>query len=328
MAKRSVSPVTEYLLKTAVRDYFSEHPNPKLQDPESVYSVFNPSSMAEYIGQPHVKELCGIMMESSKISGKPFPNTIFDGDAGLGKTTIAKLVLKELDVKYKITDGATANRMDISMFRGYVIIDEIHNLDPQMCDSLNTIIDRNDVHIIGATTELGKLPKPFRSRFRQVHLTRYTDEDISEIVRLAAVRNKSKITKKGLFEIAKRSRNTPRLALNYLANVFEYSVVKGEKAISVDTINRVFTMLSVDDRGLTQRDYDYLDAIPDDRSVGLQYIAARISVDEKTIEEEVEPYLMQLGLVDRTNRGRKKVGESELMRLVRVSLEELDASLA
>lgn len=266
-----------------------------------------PQTFEDYIGQENAKEIVQIIVNAAKIEQRYLPNIMVDGPYGTGKTTLARLVLRAYNGQDAVVDAASVNRTLPA--KGVVIVDEIHNLAPDVADSLNILLDEGKLHIVGCTTNPGALPSAFRSRFRSIHLEPYKIGDIEEILTRATVRKGYVPTH--LKNIAVRGRFNPRVSLNYLATVFDWMAVNYTSSIAPNILDEVFKRLGVDKLGYTKRDKQYLAAIPEDRAVGIQYISAVTGIDTTTIETEIEPYLMQTGLVDRTARGRIKLGDIE-----------------
>lgn len=277
---------------------------PQTRNKTASIDIFSPKTFKEYVGQEDAKTLAQIMIKAAKKEARPLPNMLIVGEYGLGKTSLARLIMQDYGEHVRLLDGASVNA---ALPRDHVIIDEIHNIKPEVADSLNILIDSNQVHIIGCTTDPGSLPSAFRSRFRLLQLESYSNANLTEIMDKVVKRKNVSSTRTLLSEIAKRSRFNARYALSNLALVFDLLAVKGQKTISQPLITEAFTMLGVDSRGYLKRDYKFMDALPDDRAVGLQYLSAVTGIDEKTIEEEVEPYLLRMGLLDRTSRGRLKL---------------------
>lgn len=271
--------------------------------------IFTPSTFDEYIGQNNSKEIVKIIIEAAKIEHRYLPNIMIDGPYGTGKTTLARLVLRAYNGQDAVLDAASVNRTLPS--KGVLIIDEIHNLNSDVADSLNILIDEGKIHIIGCTTNPGALPSAFRSRFRSIHLEPYSVNDIQTILAHATDKKGKTYLESRLSNIAARSRFNPRVGLLYLATIFDWMAVNHQTSIEHYIIDEVFVRLGVDRLGYTKRDRQYLAAIPEDRAVGIQYISAVTSIDTVTIETEIEPYLMQTGLIDRTARGRIKLGDIE-----------------
>lgn len=272
--------------------------------------IFSPKNFDEYIGQDRAKKIAKVMLSASSMERRPLPNILIDGSYGLGKTSLAKVIFNELKIKPRIIDASALNKIIPPILtRQAAIIDEIHNLDPQVADTLNILIDEGKLSIIGCTTNPGMLPAPFRSRFRNVHLDPYTQDQISKILRLALDRKLVPAPDRLVSEISKRSRLNPRVGLNYLAFIFDIMTVRHESTLSERTIKEAFQTLGVDNKGFIDRDYKYMEALQEERPVGLQYLSAMIGVDAKTIETEIEPYLLQTGHIDRMPRGRIKLKE-------------------
>lgn len=272
------------------------------------YDIFEPQNFDEYIGQDRAKALVKIMIEAADKENRPLPNMIIAGSYGLGKTTLAKLILK--GKPYQETTGTAANTRD--NFSGYILVDEIHNIRPEICDDINKKLDSGRLRIVGCTTNPGLLPGPFRSRFRVIQLEAYTVEDLTQI-QYNAINRKGTITASYalLEEISKRGRSTPRRTLQYLAFIMDLMSVKNEGVLTQETLDEAFDKLGVDNLGLLDIDHRYLNALPTDRPVGLQYLTSVLQIDKDTIEQEIEPYLMQQKLIDRTTRGRYKIGNLE-----------------
>jgi Holliday junction DNA helicase RuvB len=270
--------------------------------------IFAPKTLDEFIGQAKAKKLVRVMVQAAKVENRPLPNTMISGPFGQGKSALARLMVELYGAKVPVIDGTSANKSVPDS--GIVIIDEIHNLEPEICDTLNVMLDKGIVHIVGCTTNPGALPAAFRSRFRSIYLEPYEIKDVTFILKNAVKRKGVTARTAFLTNVATRSRFNPRMALNYLALVFDIMAVKKSTVATRQIIDEAFTQLGVDKYGFQTRDYAYMHALPGDgRSVGLQYISAMIQIDEKTIEEEIEPFLMQMGLVDRSSRGRRKIAD-------------------
>ncbi len=263
-----------------------------------------PQNLNEYVGQPKAKQIVATTVQAALKEQRALPNILISGPFGQGKTILALLMAQEYGKKFPLIDAASVNKNIVES--GTVIIDEIHNLDATVCDSLNILLDSHNLHIIGCTTNPGALPSAFRSRFRNIPLGPYSNDDISQILTMALSRKGISSTKTLVYEIAKRSRLNPRISLNNLSFILDVALVK-DASLGIHIIDEAFHQLGIDKDGFSLRDYAYLDAIPEGRSVGIQYISAVTSIDPKTIEEEIEPYLMQKGLIDRTSRGRHKL---------------------
>lgn len=268
--------------------------------------IFKPQTFDEYVGQEQAKELIQVMLDAANKEDRFYPNLLLTGSAGTGKTSLANIIFS--GIPHRFIDGSLVNSK-YEELRGFVIIDEVHNVKSEVCDSLNQVIDAGKVIIIGCTTNPGKLPGPFRSRFQTVNLVPYTQDNLVQIMR-------GVLDKKGTLEmdddllrvIADRGRGTPRVTLKYLAFVMDLMVVRKQSSLTPELLSDAFDMLGVDEQGLLQIDHEYLQAFPvDDHPVGIQYLQAVLAQDKETIEQEIEPYLLQLKLIDRTPRGRIRI---------------------
>ncbi len=282
---------------------------PKFQDIS--ISLYIPTNFEEYIGQTQAKKLLQIMLKAAKIEQRPIPNIMITGTAGLGKTSLARIILKE--EPYKFTDGNTLNA-GIDGLSGYVIVDEIHNIKPEVCDALNLVIDNGTVRIIGCTTNPGMLTGPFRTRFRTINLLPYSIEDLILIMQKVLERRDDLIIPYKLLEqVASRGRRTPRVTLHYLSFITDLMLVEEQHTLTQVLLDEAFLAIGVDELGLLSIDRKYLEAFPEDgRAVGLQFLCALVSCDKETIEQEIEPYLLSLKLIDRTSRGRVRINEDYL----------------
>lgn len=272
--------------------------------------IFKPHTFDEYVGQESAKKLIRIMLDAADAEDRFYPNVLLVGPPGLGKTSLAKIMFG--DITHKFTDGKTVNSVYADL-NSFVIIDEIHNTKDTVCDFLNTLIDDERIIIIGCTTNPGLLPAPFRSRFQIVNLVPYSTEDLVTIMRNVLERKGTLEMDDGLLTvIAERSRQTPRTALRYLAFTMDLMAVREVRTLSADLLAEAFDILGVDEKGLLEIDHQYLQSFPPSRDpVGIQYLSSILGYDKETIEQEIEPYLMQLKLIDRTPRGRVRIFENE-----------------
>jgi Holliday junction DNA helicase RuvB len=295
-----------------------------------------PENLADFIGQDPLKEALSIAIEAAKKRRMPLDHTLFSGPPGLGKTTLAHIIAREMGAAIHCTSGPVLEKAgDLAAILTLVqegdvlFIDEIHRLPtvveeilyPAMEDfridvmigegpSARSIkIDLAGFTLIGATTRVGLLGSPFRDRFGMIYrLTPYTGEELARIVRRSARILALPITEKGSLEIAQRSRGTPRIANRLLRRVGDYALVRGDGKIDEGLADKALTMLGVDRTGLDEVDRRILKVIIEDFGggpVGIKTIAISIGEDVRTIEEVYEPYLIQAGFVKRTPQGRE-----------------------
>ncbi|WP_164216341.1 Holliday junction branch migration DNA helicase RuvB [Virgibacillus sp. YIM 98842] len=305
------------------------------KEDEPVELSLRPDTLKQYIGQQKVRENLGIFIQAAKMREEPLDHVLLYGPPGLGKTTLALIIANEMGVQFRSTSGPAIERSgDLaailsSLEPGDVLfIDEIHRLPksveevlyPAMEDFFLDIvigsgpsarsvrIDLPPFTLVGATTRAGLLSAPLRDRFGVLsRLEFYETGDLCAIIERTADIFETAITKEAAEEIAKRSRGTPRIANRLLKRVRDISQVKGEKEISLETTGEALKMLQVDKEGLDHIDHKLLKGIIEHYKggpVGLDSIAATIGEESQTIEEVYEPYLLQLGFIQRTPRGR------------------------
>jgi len=272
-----------------------------------ILDPFEPSTLDEFIGQEQPKEILKIIIEAANKESRSIPNILLTGAYGHGKTTLAKLIIKESGKNFKIIDGQSAEQCLVTLPNIVYIIDEAHNIPLELADSFNLRIDSGKLNIIACTTNQGVLPAPFKSRFRTIYLGDYEKKDISEILRRAAERKDILIKERVTTKIAERSKFNPRIALSILEFIREITVVKQQKESTIDIVFEAFHKLAIDEKGLTPIDRKYLSVLKTTTPLGLKYLSSVLSVDGSTIEEEIEPYLIKQGLIDRTARGRVRL---------------------
>jgi Holliday junction DNA helicase RuvB len=295
-----------------------------------------PASWDEYVGQKTIKDNLKVLLRAAAERKHPPEHILFYGPPGLGKTTLAHLIAKETSSQLKATSGPAIEKVgDLASILtnlspgDMLFIDEIHRLNktieevlyPAMeAGSLDIIIGKGPsartiqlelppFTLIAATTRIALLSSPLRSRFSggTFRLEFYTDKEIQEIIRRSAKLLGIDIDEKSSEKIAKRSRFTPRTANFLLKRVRDLAQVE-KVPVSVDIVDRALSMLGIDELGLTQNDRDLLKTLIDKFAggpVGLGTLAASLAEEEATVEEVHEPYLLQLGLIERTPRGRK-----------------------
>ncbi len=312
--------------------------NPHLtpdRQPEDADAALRPKTLAEFVGQAAAKDNLGVFIEAARSRREAMDHVLFFGPPGLGKTTLAQIVARELGVGFRATSGPViAKSGDLAALltnleEGDVLfIDEIHRLNPVVEEILypamedraldliigegpsarSVRIDLPPFTLIGATTRQGLLTTPLRDRFGiPVRLNFYTVEELERVVARGAQLLGMGIDEAGAREIARRARGTPRVAGRLMRRVRDFAHVAGDGLVTRAIADNALTRLEVDALGLDAMDRRYLTMIADiyrGGPVGVETLAAGLSEPRDTIEEVIEPYLIQLGLVARTARGR------------------------
>lgn len=297
--------------------------------------ALRPQRLSEYVGQSAVKEQLGIFMEAAKRRGEALDHTLIFGPPGLGKTTLAHIIANEMGSTLKSTSGPVLERPgDLAALltnldaHDVLFIDEIHRLSPVVEEILYPALEDFKIDIligegpaarslkldlppftlVGATTRAGLLTSPLRDRFGIVQrLEFYKVEELTSIVRRSADKLSLQADEAGAQEVAKRSRGTPRIANRLLRRVRDYAEVRADGVVTAQVADAALDMLHVDAHGFDTMDRRLLNAIMekfDGGPVGLDSLAAAISEEKDTIEDVLEPYLIQQGYLMRTPRGR------------------------
>jgi holliday junction DNA helicase RuvB len=306
-----------------------------LPDEGGAEAALRPSRLDEFVGQKELKASLQIAIDAAKRRGEPLDHILFFGPPGLGKTTLAVLLAREMGVQLRTSSGPVLEKPGdlVGLLTGLsagdiLFIDEIHRLRPQLEEFLYPAMEdfRVDVRIadgphaqtipmtvepftlVGATTRFGQLTPPMRARFGIVErLSFYPPEDLARIVTRSAGILKVPVEPDGVREIARRSRGTPRIANRLLRRVRDYAQVKADGVVTGAVANDALARLNVDEFGLDDMDKTILTTIIEKFGggpVGLGTIAAAVSEDAGTLEEVYEPYLLQQGFLERTPRGR------------------------
>lgn len=309
---------------------FDDSPDQNEYDDE-----LRPSRLEDVIGQSAVVERIRILLEAARIRNEPLGHLLLDGPPGLGKTTLATVIPKELGTDFQITAGPSLSApKDLLPYltnasEGSVLfIDEIHRMPPSVEEFIYPAMEdfRVDITlgdglnartinmklqpftVIGATTRSGMLTAPLRDRFvNREHLSFYSLDELTTIVRRNSAKLRTEISEDAAREIALRSRGTPRKANNWLRWTRDYADARGNGKITLDVANTALKMKGVDERGLEELDRQYINTIIDvfaGGPAGVQAIAHTMNIPSDTLEDEIEPYLLREGLLQRSPRGR------------------------
>lgn len=306
------------------------------QEDESLDSTLRPSSLGDFIGQQQLKESLSVFLQAARQRNESLEHVLLAGPPGLGKTSLAHIVARELGSNLRITAGPVLTKVaDLaailtSLQPGDVLfIDEIHRLNRAIEEVLypamesyaldlvvgqgpgaKTLrIDLPQFTLVGATTRMGMLGSPLRDRFGMMYrLTFYEEQEMKEILRRSARLLELSIDDDSLAEIARRSRRTPRISNRILKRVRDYAQVKRHGDITLPVVRETLKLLAIDSLGLDIADRRVLQTMVEQFNggpVGLQTLAAVTAEEERTLEEVVEPFLLQMGLIARTPRGRE-----------------------
>ena len=312
--------------------------NPLLREepiPDDSDRALRPKSIGEFIGQSEARSNLRVFIESARRRNDAMDHTLFFGPPGLGKTTLAQIISRELGVNFKMSSGPVlAKAGDLAAIltnletNDVLFIDEIHRLNPVVEEILYPALEDFELDLVigegpaartvrielqpftlvGATTRLGLLTTPLRDRFGiPIRLQYYSDEELYQIVKLNTEKLGVASDENGAREIARRARGTPRIAGRLLRRVVDFVLVEGDGVLNKKIADHALSRLGVDNLGIDGADRRYLKLIAEQYSggpVGIETLCAAISESRDALEEVIEPYLLQMGLIQRTPRGR------------------------
>jgi Holliday junction DNA helicase RuvB len=303
--------------------------------PEDLDRALRPQMLAEFVGQAEARANLAVFIQSARQRGEAMDHTLFHGPPGLGKTTLAQIMARELGVGFRMTSGPVlAKAGDLAAIltnleaRDVLFIDEIHRLNPAVEEVLYPALEDFELDLVigegpaartvrielqpftlvGATTRMGLLTTPLRDRFGiPTRLNFYTEDELFIIVERNARKLGAPADEGGAREIARRARGTPRIAGRLLRRVVDFAVVEGDGRVTQSLADMALTRLGVDHLGLDGADRRYLRLIAENYAggpVGIETLSAALSESRDSLEEVIEPFLLQQGLIQRTPRGR------------------------